>query len=136
MKVKDCERQLTIWRTVCPNSRLKIVFLCVHICYELENNSQISSICYAWLPLNCKDQLCLQLQRKNNSKTIMVCICICYEMRNQSTSHFSLSETPFGRTTRGNEALSTRTDGPFNCRKPFQLHPFLLQFQFLGSRGS
>ena len=46
----------------------KIVFLCICIRYETENCSKISSICYARPPLNCKDQLCLRLQRRINSK--------------------------------------------------------------------
>ena len=60
----------------------KIVFLCIYICYEFENISGIISICYARPPLNCKDQLCLHLQRRINSKRIIVWICICYAMHN------------------------------------------------------
>ena len=55
-------------------------------------------------PQNCKEQLCLHLLRKINSKIIFVCICICYEMHNQFENNFSLSVMPFGRTVNGNGA--------------------------------
>ena len=47
--------------------------------------------------LDCKEQLCLHLVRKINSKNMFVCICICYECIVNIENPVSMS-VPFGRT--------------------------------------
>ena len=60
----------------------KIIFLCICICYEIENNSETIFICYA-TPSNLqRTAVPASATNKNNSKIIFVCICICYEMHN------------------------------------------------------
>ena len=109
-KLKICcphplpESQLLPFVRIHGGNNSKKVFLCICICYVIENTSEIVSICYARPRLNCKEQLCLHLQRKMNSKTIFVCICICYEMPNSFVNNSAPGK--WGRTQMGSDGLN------------------------------